>query len=224
MRGTLRTLVQPLLWKGYRWYFSRKRTYHHDGLRLTILPSVFHPGLFLTTHTFLQFLQKMPLAGKKLLELGAGSGLIALWCARAGARVTASDINPAAVKGLAENAVANNLQVQVLHSDLFDDFAPGPFDVICINPPFYPKKPQNDQEMAFFCGENFEYFEKLFRQLPGFVHAESGLYLILTDDCDTAQISHMAIAARWSMQEVARHRRRGEWHFIYQMKGNFPEE
>ncbi len=219
MRGAIRTFVQPWLWRGYRWYYSQKRNYRFEGLTLRIFPTVFHPGLFLTTHSFLKFIRELPIAGKKVLELGAGSGLIALWCARAGARVTASDINLAAVEGIVENAAQNGLTVQTVLSDLFDSFESEPFDYIFINPPFYPKAPQNDQERAFFCGENFEYFEKLFRQLPAFVHAATGVYLILTDDCDLARIQAIGGKQAWTFEQVTEQGRMGEVHFVYRLEG-----
>jgi len=47
--------------------------------------------------------------GEDLLEMGCGSGIISLHCAAAGARVTAVDLNPAAVECTIENARKNGM-------------------------------------------------------------------------------------------------------------------
>ena len=56
-----------------------------------------------------------------ILDLGTGSGIGALFAARAGCLVTAVDINPEAVRCARINALMNRLEerVQVLEGDLF---------------------------------------------------------------------------------------------------------
>ncbi|MCU0859532.1 MAG: methyltransferase [Thermoplasmata archaeon] len=76
-------------------------------------------------------------AGQTLLEMGAGSGFVALHAAKAGAVVTAADINPHAVDCVRRNALRNDLKVEVVRSDLFEN-VPGLFDVIVFNPPYLP--------------------------------------------------------------------------------------
>jgi release factor glutamine methyltransferase len=66
-------------------------------------------------------------------------------------------------------------------------------DYIVINPPYYPKKPKNIKEQAWFCGENFEYFEKLFLQLPNFLSEKTKCYMILSQDCDIEKIKALAL-------------------------------
>jgi release factor glutamine methyltransferase len=55
------------------------------------------------------------------LEVGSGTGVIAVRAALAGCSVTAVDINPVAVRNTATNAALHgrSQQVRVLHSDLF---------------------------------------------------------------------------------------------------------
>ncbi|HIH01579.1 TPA: methyltransferase [Thermoplasmata archaeon] len=74
-------------------------------------------------------------AGEKFLEMGSGSGLIAIHAAKAGALVTAADINPHAVECTRRNAMRNDVHVDVVESDLFENVE-GIFDVIAFNPPY----------------------------------------------------------------------------------------
>jgi predicted nicotinamide N-methyase len=60
-------------------------------------------------------------AGKRVLDLGAGSGLVAIAAAMAGAApVVASDIEPFSEGAIALNAEANGVQVETLIADLLD--------------------------------------------------------------------------------------------------------
>ena len=57
--------------------------------------------VFLPAHSsYFNSFKKLPLHGKIFLELGAGNGLISIYAAKKGAKVTATDINPVAVEFL----------------------------------------------------------------------------------------------------------------------------
>ena len=47
-------------------------------------------------------------------------------------------------------------------------------------------------EIAWFCGENFEYFESLFSQLPIYLTIENSTYMILSEDCELEKIKAIA--------------------------------
>jgi predicted nicotinamide N-methyase len=65
-------------------------------------------------------------AGRDVLDLASGSGLVAIAAARAGARrVTASDIDPFAAAAIALNAALNGVSIAVERRDLLDRGAAG---------------------------------------------------------------------------------------------------
>lgn len=180
----------------YRWWALRfireERVFRYGRLHLEVPPGVFHPGIFFSTPIFLNFLQNIDFQNKKTLDVGTGSGALALFAAQKGADVTALDINSLAVQTARRNAEALGLHLSLLHSDLLEALPFQTFDFVLINPPYYPKKPENAAEHAFFAGENLSYFEKLFCQLPPFLLPESNGWMILSEDCDLPTIQEMA--------------------------------
>lgn len=58
-------------------------------------------------------------AGKRVLDFGAGSGLVAIAAAKAGAaHVSAADIDSFAIAAIARNAAVNNVQVETVAQDV----------------------------------------------------------------------------------------------------------
>ncbi|GAA4338248.1 methyltransferase [Flaviaesturariibacter amylovorans] len=206
--------VKPVLVK----YLSGTRTYRYRNIVLQVPPEVFHPGFFTSTRMLLRYLQRTPLKGRSFLELGAGSGLLAVYAAQQGAVVTASDINPASVEILSGNARQNGVSLRVLHSDLFDAFPAGAFDVVAINPPYYRRQPASPKEQAWYCGAEGEYFQRLFTQLRGFLHADSDVLMVLCSGCDLAMIGAHAAAGGFVLQLVQRRQGILEDHFIYRIE------
>jgi release factor glutamine methyltransferase len=173
-------------------YLTKTRKYSYQNINLEILPSVFHPGFFDSTLLLLKFINKGPLLDKTFLEPGAGSGLISVYAAKQGAMVTATDINPAAISCLQKNSRANHVSITIHHSDLFEDIPLKQFDIIAINPPYYKRHPQTWKDHAWYCGENGEYFEKLFGSIRAYSHRNSAIYMVLCDGCDMDMIQQQA--------------------------------
>jgi predicted nicotinamide N-methyase len=82
-------------------------------------------------------------AGRRVLDLGAGSGLVAIAAAQAGAApVVASDVDAFAEQAVALNAQANGVYVEILRRDPLGDRAPiAPrYDVILAGDLFYERE------------------------------------------------------------------------------------
>jgi predicted nicotinamide N-methyase len=76
--------------------------------------------------------------GKRVLDIGAGSGLVALAAAQAGASsVVAADIDAFACAAIRLNAAANDRDIVVTQDDLIG--APGTWDVILVGDLFYER-------------------------------------------------------------------------------------
>ncbi|WP_246037366.1 class I SAM-dependent methyltransferase [Saccharothrix texasensis] len=59
-------------------------------------------------------------AGRRVLDLASGSGLVAVAAARAGGLVTANDIDPVALAAIDLNARANDVTLTIAAGDLLD--------------------------------------------------------------------------------------------------------
>lgn len=84
--------------------------------------------------------EEMP-PGTEVLDVGTGSGALALRAAHPGVRVTAVDRDRRAVLTARLNARRFHRRVRVRRGDLFDAVAGRDFDLIVSNPPYVPAPP-----------------------------------------------------------------------------------
>ncbi|HEX6916048.1 MAG TPA: methyltransferase [Chitinophagaceae bacterium] len=216
--NTLRRIVSKATVKLARYYTRRDRVFRYRQLRLKVLKDVFHPGLYRSSKTMAEWLETQPLSGLRILEIGCGSGLLSLVAAAKGAKVTAVDINATAVENTRMNAAANKLQINALQSDLFDSLPLAvEVDMVIANPPYYPKAPGNDLEQAWYCGEDFIYFRRLFDALRLRGLADK-CYLVLSDTCDLDAIKTIAASKNIGLDPVSQKKISGEWLIIYRTK------
>ena len=80
-------------------------------------------------------------AGRPVIDLASGSGLVAIAAARAGAAaVTAYDVDPLAVAAITMNAAANQVSVRAVCADILDrDEVPDGADLILVADAFYER-------------------------------------------------------------------------------------
>ena len=88
------------------------------------------------------------LAGRNVLDLGSGSGLVAIAAAKAGAaRVLAADIDAFALAAISLNAAANGVNVETTAVDLLAA-PPAAFDILLVGDLFY-ERPLAERVLAF---------------------------------------------------------------------------
>jgi predicted nicotinamide N-methyase len=81
-------------------------------------------------------------AGRQVIDLASGSGLVAIAAARAGAAVvTAYDVDPLAAAAITMNAAANHVAVRAVCADILDrDDLPEGADLVLVADAFYERE------------------------------------------------------------------------------------
>jgi release factor glutamine methyltransferase len=114
-------------------------------VRLVIPPGVLTPP---SDASMLADVLRAHAPGADVLDVGTGSGVIAISAALAGARtVTAVDVSRRAVLTARLNARLNGTRVRALRGDLLAPVAGERFDVVVSNPPYLPS-PDDDLPRA----------------------------------------------------------------------------
>ena len=92
----------------------------------------------------LDTLAELDLRGLRVLDMGTGSGILAAYCTKKGAEVTASDIDTNAVWSLGVLKRSLGISLQTVASDLFSEIH-GEFDIVLFNPPYLPSQKIEDR-------------------------------------------------------------------------------
>lgn len=117
------------------------KIFQYNGLKIELHPEVYDPA----EDTFLLINSLDIFEGNFVLEIGTGCGLIALECARIGANVVCTDVNPYSVDLAKRNYNRNKHLIkgrfEVREGYLFSPIKQNEsFDVIIFNPPYLPTR------------------------------------------------------------------------------------
>lgn len=218
VKSALLRLTEPLLIWFHRRYVVWFPVYRYGSIRVAIPKGVFHPGLVFSTRAMLTYLSGIDLAGRRVLDLGTGSGILAIYCASRGALASASDINPLALEACRMNAAKNNTAVVTHLSDLFEGLEDTTFDLILINPPYYPADPDGMAQRAWFCGSDFGYYHRLFGTGSMTRHPMPETLMVLGETAPIGEIMHIAGENSLDMEEVTSWRYAGERFYIFRLR------
>ena len=141
-------------------------------------PNVYPPGE--DTRHLLAFL---PEVRGRVVDVGTGSGLLAVAMARAGARVVATDVNPAAVRLARHNALANGVTVDVVRTNLMAGLI-GPFDAVVCNPPYLQGDPPSGWIERAWIDQGTA--SRLLEEAPEGLAEGGRLHLLLSPDDEEA--------------------------------------
>jgi len=144
----------------------------HNGIKVRIAEGVYEPA----EDTYL-ILDNVNERGPGMaLDVGTGSGIIAIWLAKLGFTVVATDVDMMALKCAKENAKLNNVKLDLVRCDLAEPIK-GKFDVITFNPPYLPFKDNIPEEIWWYGGKNI-LWRFLKRDLPRVLKRDGRLYLV----------------------------------------------
>lgn len=190
-----------------------------EGLRLAVPVGVFHPVLFKSSAFFARYLSQLPLNGQQVLDVGCGSGVLALVMAQAGARVTAADLHEEAVRATIENASMNGLVIDVVHSDLFSSIdGAKSFALIVWNPPFYEGRPDSVADHAWWAGEGLQTIERFAQTAARHLAPEGRILMSVSSEMNLPLFRSILAKAGWQVKELSSRRWLFEELFIYEIR------
>ena len=130
--------------------------------------------------------------GDAVLDLGTGTGILALTAAEKADRVVGTDINPIAVELARENARVNGIgNAEFIQCDLFP---PGNerFDLIVFNPPYLPVKEPGLLEKAWSGGEGgIEIIERFLDSVSDYLKDDGVFELLVSSLGDMERIDEL---------------------------------
>lgn len=148
--------------------------------------------------------------GARVLEIGTGSGAIAVSAARCGADVVAVDVSRRALASAALNARLHGARIETRRGSLFEPVAGERFDLIVSNPPYVPceraELPASGPERAWDAGlDGRAVLDALIAAAPA--HLVPGGALLVCHSTVNGEVETFAAMERAGLEPdvVARH-------------------
>lgn len=184
-----------------------------------------HPGVYAPAEDSLLLLSAINVSkGQRVLEMGCGTGIIALHCAKAGGRVTAVDVSLDAVECAKKNSKLNNIDLEIFQSDLFGSIR-GKFDVIIFNPPYLSshdsEKLAREDVLPLIGGEGGHEVSVRFLEQAS-EHLNPGGDILLLTSSESQDKVLEAASNRFSVKIVAEERKFFELLAVYNLKIDNP--
>jgi release factor glutamine methyltransferase len=194
------------------WQKERQRMFKSVPAKGKVI-SYLGKKFFVYKNTFWPFNDSQPLVknfkikkGERVLDIGTGSGVIAIFaCYRGAGKVVAVDINPAAIKSARYNAKMHDFskKIVVKRSNLFENIGKEKFDVITANLPFRNKF-AHDVVAKSQWDTNLKTNEEFFKNVRKHLAPKGRIYFAQSDFGAMQEVKVLAKAARFSIKIIGR--------------------
>ncbi|MDX1664074.1 MAG: HemK2/MTQ2 family protein methyltransferase [Candidatus Promineifilaceae bacterium] len=190
------------------------------GYPIVVPPQVFNPRWFYSGDFLARTLNAGMITpvkeGQRVLDMGTGSGVVAVVAASLGARVVAVDVNPHAVRAARLNALLNDVEpsVDVREGDLFEPVVGEQFDLVVFNPPYLSGAPQTPFEQALY---NTGVVERFSAGLATYLTPGGSGLVLLSTLADEASFLRCFAADGFSRSSVAEERLLAETLTLYRL-------
>lgn len=178
-------------------------------------------------NTFWPFRDSQPLVknfkikkGEHVLDMGTGSGVIAIFaCYRGAEKVVAVDINPAAIKSTRHNAKMHGFEkmIVVKRSNLFENIGKEQFDVITANLPFRNKR-AHDVVAKSQWDTGLKTNKQFFKEVRKHLRPKGRIYFAQSNFGAIEEIKTLAKAARFSIKVIGRQSADGKVFYAFVLK------
>ncbi|MFI0538213.1 HemK2/MTQ2 family protein methyltransferase [Streptomyces sp. WSLK1-3] len=171
------------------------------GMVRSLIPPLVLPGVYSPqedTALLAGALSEEPLPpGADVLDVGTGTGTLALQAAHRGSRVTAVDVSWRAVCTARANAWLTGASVRVRRGNLFHPVRDQSFDLILTNPPYVPApkgaRPPRGKARAWDAGHDGRYvLDRVCREAPALLRPGGVLLIVHSELSDSGRtVGHL---------------------------------
>ncbi len=170
---------------------------------------------------FLEYLEKINLKNKKILDMGTGSGILAKKCFEKNPKkIYAVDINKKAVEKTKNRLEEKqNQDVVVLRSNLFDKIKNIKFDLILFNPPYLPSnenEAKREIEKAWLGGEDgLKIIKKFLNQAKNHLSDKGKILLLISNKTNNKEFKRFLTSIGYNYRVVKEKKLFFEKLFLY---------
>lgn len=173
-------------------------------LQIQICPHVFNPITGRTTAFFIDNMMIPP--STRVLEIGTGTGAIAVAAARLTNQVIATDVSPFAVKCATKTVTLNSARhrVKIRQGDLFAPVLGESFDIILFNPPYFALKPNSWDATAWSAGSNFDLITRFLSEARQVLAKEGQIQILFSSRAPLKKIMSLIRSEGYRAQIIAK--------------------
>ena len=182
------------------------------------------------TEELVRLILKENLDGKEILDIGTGSGCIAISIAKnlPNSKVSALDISNDAIEVAKENAKLNNVSIEFINADIFEYNSDKKYDVIISNPPYVTELEKTlmkknvldfEPELALFVEDNepLKYYTEIINFSKFSLKSKSLLFFEINNKYYD-DLNQYLVENDFKFQKFDDHR--GLSRFIFALKSN----
>ena len=173
---------------------NKANRFHYKDILIETHPEVYDPA----EDTFLLLDSIDIKKEERVLEIGAGCGIIGLFCAKIGADVICTDINPISVELIKKNYLINQNKLkgnfEIRFGDMFSAIQDyDSFDTVIFNPPYLPTKKEDLTaswiDVSTSGGElGLDLTKRYIESLSKHLKEEGDAYFIFSSQCDKKEL------------------------------------
>ncbi|MCS7102857.1 MAG: methyltransferase [Candidatus Korarchaeum sp.] len=178
------------------------RAWEVAGLRLLRAEGVYWPAE--DSLLVLEALRPLDLRGKACLDLGTGTGILAIEMARKGCWTVASDLSLDSCLLARLNSSLNSVSVEVVQGSLVRHFRSSAFDLVVFNPPYLPLEGESEQWTGGELGRKL--IDSVLIDLPRILKV-GGVALILHADFNNPELTAKKVEALGMRVSITKRRK-----------------
>jgi len=194
------------------------------GKKYAVTADVFNPKFYRTSEFMAENLRIDP--EDDVLDMGTGSGILAISAGKSARKVIAVDINPQAVKCAGINIERHGLEkvVSVQQGDLFESLCRTvKFNVIIFAPPYLEGVPKKNLDYALY-DPGKSLLKRFFEEAKAYLKPGGCVQMVYSSIAEPGRVLEMASENGWEWSMVARKKGLFETYLIWKFTPRIGKE